>query len=193
MARPRRTRRAAAAFAVLAAWVLAAGPRPAAEEAPMPFELRSPAFDPRGEIPVRFTCEGEDVSPPLVWSDPPAGTRSFALVVSDPDAPDPEAPRTTWVHWIVYDLAADARGLEEGAGKGALPAGARHGTNDWKRRDYGGPCPPVGRHRYVHELYALDAPLGDLGGPSKRKLEEAMRGHVLGRAELVGTYRKRGR
>jgi hypothetical protein len=158
----------------------------------MAFALRSPAFAPGAEIPRRFTCEGEDVSPPLAWSDPPAGTRSFALVVEDPDAPDPKAPTRTWVHWVVYDLPADARALAEGAGGGgALPPGARAGRNDWGRPDWGGPCPPIGRHRYFHRLYALDVELGDLREPTRAALERAMGGHVLGQAELMGTYQKR--
>jgi len=163
---------------------------PAGGADPMPFTLRSPAFAPHGEIPRRHTCQGEDVSPPLAWSDPPAGTRSFALVVDDPDAPDPKAPQRTWVHWVVYGLPADARVLDEGAGAGALPPGARHGRNDWGRPDWGGPCPPIGRHRYFHKLYALDAELGDLQAPTKAALERAMESHVLARAELVGTYQK---
>jgi hypothetical protein len=153
----------------------------------------SSAFSPGGEIPSRYTCEGEDVSPPLAWSDPPAGTRSFALIVDDPDAPDPKAPQRTWVHWVVYDLPADAARLAEGAGAGTLPPGARQGRNDWGRADWGGPCPPVGRHRYFHKLYALDAKLGDLRTPTEAALEPAMEGHVLGRAELVGTYEKKRR
>jgi Raf kinase inhibitor-like YbhB/YbcL family protein len=157
----------------------------------MPFALRSPAFADGGEIPARYTCEGEDVSPALAWSDPPAGTRSFALIVDDPDAPDPAAPRMTWVHLVLYDLPADARGLPEALSAAALPAGARSGTNDWKRTGYGGPCPPVGRHRYVFKLYALDAALGDRGALAKRDLERALEGHVLARAELVGTYQKK--
>jgi Raf kinase inhibitor-like YbhB/YbcL family protein len=160
---------------------------------PMAFALHSSAFAAGAEIPRRHTCEGDDVSPPLGWSDPPAGTRSFALIVDDPDAPDPKAPQRTWVHWVVYDLPADARALPEGAGAGALPPGAQHGRNDWGRTDWGGPCPPIGRHRYVHELYALDTELGDLGAPTKAALERAMEGHVLGRAELIGTYQKQGR
>ena len=152
--------------------------------------MRSPAFSPLGAIPSRHTCDGEDLSPPLAWSDPPAGTKSFALIVDDPDAPDPKAPKTTWVHWVVYDLPAPTRELAEGAGSDRLPEGARSGSNDWKRQGWGGPCPPIGRHRYFFKLYALDAPLGDLGAPAKAALERAMQGHVLGRAELVGTYER---
>ena len=154
------------------------------------FAITSSAFAPQGAIPARYTCEGEGVSPPLAWTDPPAGTKSFALVVDDPDAPDPAAPRRRWVHWVVVDLPADARSLAEGAGAGRLPAGARAGENDFGRADYGGPCPPVGRHRYVHQLYALDTTLPKLEAPTKADLERAMEGHVLGRAELVGTYQK---
>jgi Raf kinase inhibitor-like YbhB/YbcL family protein len=168
---------------------------PAASSAagqPTELALRSSAFEPAREIPTRYTCEGEDVSPPLAWGDPPAGTRSFALIVDDPDAPDPKAPLTTWVHWVVYDLPADLRALPEGAGAGGLPPGARSGVNDWKRADYGGPCPSVGRHRYFFELYALDVTLGELGQPGKAGLERAMQGHVLARGELMGTYAKRG-
>jgi Raf kinase inhibitor-like YbhB/YbcL family protein len=157
------------------------------------FTLRSAAFAANGAIPIRYTCEGDDVSPELAWSDPPAGTRSFALVLADPDAPDPRAPRTTWIHWLVYDLPPDTRELATGAGAGHLPAGARSGTNDWNRTGYGGPCPPIGRHRYVHTLFALDAPLGDLGAPTRAALDRAMQGHILARAELVGTYAKQER
>jgi Raf kinase inhibitor-like YbhB/YbcL family protein len=155
--------------------------------------LTSPAFAEGGEIPARHTCEGDDVSPPLAWSAPPAGTRSLALIVDDPDAPDPRAPRTTWVHWVLYDLPPTAGPLPEGAGRDALPAGTREGLNDWGRPGYGGPCPPVGRHRYFFKLYALDTVLPDLGRATKARLEEAMRGHVLAQGELVGTYEKKGR
>lgn len=157
----------------------------------MALALKSSAFEQGAEIPTRFTCEGADVSPPLSWSGPPAGTRSFALIVDDPDAPDPAAPKVTWVHWVLYDLPGSSTGLAEAIT--ALPSGARDGRNDWKREGYGGPCPPVGRHRYFFRLYALDAPLGDLRSPTKKALLEAMEGHVLGRAELVGTYQKRAR
>jgi Raf kinase inhibitor-like YbhB/YbcL family protein len=158
---------------------------------PMAMMLGSRAFAGGGEIPARYTCEGDDVSPPLAWSDPPEGTKSFALIVDDPDAPDPKAPKMTWVHWVLYDLPSDARELPEGVAARALPRGTRIGSNDWKRQDYGGPCPPIGRHRYFHKLYALDRVLPDLGAATKAELEKAMQGHVLARAELVGTYEKR--
>ena len=154
------------------------------------FQLRSDGFDPGGAIPALYTCEGDDVSPPLAWSNPPAGTKSFALIVDDPDAPDPKAPRRTWVHWVLYDLPPSARALSAGASPNALPDGARRGRNDWDRTGYGGPCPPIGRHRYFHRLYALDTELGDRGEPSKAQLEKAMQGHVLERVELVATYQK---
>jgi len=152
--------------------------------------LTSASFPPGGEIPTKQTCEGGDVSPALAWSAVPDGTRSLALVVDDPDAPDPKAPRTTWVHWVVYAIPPSASGLAEGADTAALPPGARRGTNDFKRVGYGGPCPPVGRHRYVHKLYALDAALPDLGAATKADLEKAMAGHVLAETQLVGTYAK---
>jgi len=149
-------------------------------------EITSSAFARNGEIPSLHTCEGEDRAPPLAWSGAPAGTRSFALIVDDPDAPDPRAPKMTWVHWVVFDLPPSTHGLEGGK----LPAGARDGLNDWKRAGWGGPCPPVGRHRYFFKLYALDKTLG-LEQPTKAQLEKAMEGHVLAKAELIGTYQKK--
>lgn len=153
--------------------------------------LTSPNFTAQGEIPRIHTCQGSDVSPALGWSEVPPGTRSLALIVDDPDAPDPAAPKMTWVHWILYNLPADMGGLAEGIARSALPAGTLEGLNDWRRTGYGGPCPPIGRHRYFHKLYALDVVLPDLGNPSKSQLEKAMQGHVIARAELVGTYQKR--
>lgn len=157
----------------------------------MAFRLESSAFGARGEIPRVYTCQGDDRSPPLAWSGVPKGTKSLALIVDDPDAPDPAAPRTTWVHWVAYDIPADAVGLAEDAARTGMPAGSREGLNDWQRTGYGGPCPPIGRHRYFHKLYALDVVLPDLHRPTKAALEQAMKGHVLGQAELVGTYEKR--
>jgi Raf kinase inhibitor-like YbhB/YbcL family protein len=155
----------------------------------MALALTSTAFRQGEEIPRRHTCEGEDLSPPLGWSGAPEGTRSFALIVDDPDAPDPKAPKMTWVHWVVYDIPSSVSSLAEGVEE-RLPEGARIGVNDWKRPDYGGPCPPIGRHRYFHKLYALDTELGDLGEATKADVEKAMKGHVLGTAELMGTYQK---
>ena len=152
----------------------------------MAITIRSSAFAEGGEIPSRYTCEGEEVSPPLQWSGAPAEARTFALIVDDPDAPDPAAPRMTWVHWVLYNLPPSASGLAEAVK--SLPAGTAEGINDWQRMGYGGPCPPVGRHRYFHKLYALDTVLQGLSRPNKAALERAMQGHVIARAELVGTY-----
>jgi Raf kinase inhibitor-like YbhB/YbcL family protein len=153
-------------------------------------DISSPAFSAGAEIPVAHTCEGADASPALSWSGIPAGTRSLALIVDDPDAPDPQAPRMTWVHWVLYNLPPTSTGLPEAVAASQLPEGTRQGRNDWKRTGYGGPCPPIGRHRYFHKLYALDTVLADLEEPTKARLEQAMAGHVLARAELVGTYQK---
>jgi Raf kinase inhibitor-like YbhB/YbcL family protein len=149
----------------------------------MALTIRSTAFVAGGAIPAVHTCEGADSAPPLEWSGAPDGTASFALIVDDPDAPDPKAPKMTYVHWVLYDVPPSTMRLS-----GALPAGAREGLNDWKKKGYGGPCPPIGRHRYFFKLYALDTTLGDLGEATKGDLERAMRGHVLAQAELMGTY-----
>ena len=153
------------------------------------FTLTSTAFSAGGPIPSRCTCEGPDVSPPLAWREAPAGTRSFALIVDDPDAPDPAKPKRVWVHWLLYNLPPDASELPEGASPSALPRGAREGINDAGDLGWGGPCPPIGRHRYFHRLHALDTMLPDLGeGADRAALERAMAGHVLATAELMGTY-----
>lgn len=151
-------------------------------------QITSTAFEANGQIPKQYTCEDINVSPPLAWSGIPPGAQSLVLIVDDPDAPDPDAPRMTWVHWILYNLPADCPGLAEAVG--VLPAGTREGLNDWKRTGYGGPCPPIGRHRYFHKLYALNTLLPDLDIPDKNQLERAMRGHIVAEAQLVGTYRK---
>jgi Raf kinase inhibitor-like YbhB/YbcL family protein len=151
----------------------------------MALTITSIAFAPDRPIPSLYACEGKDVSPPLAWSDAPAGTKSFALIVDDPDAPDPGAPQMTWVHWVLYDLPATASALPEAIQPGALPPGAREGLNDWGRTGYGGPCPPIGRHRYYHKLYALDTVLSDLKHPKKAALEKAMQGHILAQAVLI--------
>lgn len=156
----------------------------------MALRLLSNAFEHNGKIPRRYTCEGEDVSPPLSWTDPPAAAKSFALIVDDPDAPDPEAPKLTWTHWVLYNLPPECRGLEEAVAPAKLPSGTGQGQNDWKRTGYGGPCPPIGRHRYFHRLYALDRTLEYSNPPTRSQLLKAMEGHILAGAELVGTYRK---
>jgi Raf kinase inhibitor-like YbhB/YbcL family protein len=159
----------------------------------MAMEISSTAFGPGAAIPRRHTCEGHDVSPPLHWRGVPAHAKSLVLIVDDPDAPDPRAPRMTWVHWVLANLPADSAGLPEGIASAALPTGTAEGLNDWKRTGYGGPCPPIGRHRYFHQLYALDIVLDGLKHPTKVQVEAAMKDHVLAHAELVGTYEKTGR
>lgn len=154
----------------------------------MPFKLSSSAFAPNGSIPSKYTCEGADTSPPLQWSDAPDGTRTFALIVDDPDAPDPAKPQRVYVHWVLYDIPASTSKLAENAAKGGLPSGALQGANDWGKHTYGGPCPPIGRHRYFFKLYALDGKLKALKNPNKAKLEKAMQGHIIGDAQLIGTY-----
>jgi Raf kinase inhibitor-like YbhB/YbcL family protein len=153
-------------------------------------QLTSTAFSANAEIPTAHTCEGADRAPPLAWTGAPDGTKSLALIVDDPDAPDPRAPKTVWVHWVVYNLPPSTHGLPEG---GKLPAGALEGVNDFKHAGWNGPCPPIGRHRYFFKVYALDAELPDLKRPTKAQLEKAMKGHVVASAELVGTYQKKKR
>ena len=152
-------------------------------------ELSSTAFAQGGEIPRQHTCEGDDLAPPLRWSGVPERALSLALIVDDPDAPDPAAPKMTWVHWVLFDIPPSTSELPEGGQ--ALPDGTCEGSNDWRRTGYGGPCPPVGRHRYFFKLYALDTRLPDLHKPTKADLERAMQGHMLAQAQLVGTYQKR--
>jgi Raf kinase inhibitor-like YbhB/YbcL family protein len=156
----------------------------------MGLAITSPVFSHNGEIPERHTCDGEDVSPPLTWSGVPDGTRSLALIVDDPDAPDPAAPKMTWVHWVLYNIPPGATGLPQGVKPADLPKGTKEALNDWKRTGYGGPCPPIGRHRYFHKLYALDTLLSDLGKVTKQGLEKAMKGHILASVELIGTYKR---
>ncbi|MGH9777984.1 MAG: YbhB/YbcL family Raf kinase inhibitor-like protein [Candidatus Acidiferrales bacterium] len=153
----------------------------------MAFEIKSSAFAKGGDIPRKFTCDAQDVSPALNWSEPPKGTLSFALIMDDPDA-----PVGTWVHWVLYDLPATARSLPEGALKDALAAdGAQLGKNSWDRLGYGGPCPPPGpAHRYFFKLYALDGKTNVRPGATKAELEKAMQGHILAQAELMGRYKR---
>lgn len=150
----------------------------------MTFVLTSRAFDQGKAVPAKYTCDGDDVSPPLEWRDPPAGTRSFALVSDDPDA-----PVGVWVHWVLYDLPASTRSLAEDVAPDAeLPGGGRQGVNSWGRSGYGGPCPPGGTHRYFFKLYALDALLQLAPGAGKDEVLRRMEGHVVGEAELMGIY-----
>jgi Raf kinase inhibitor-like YbhB/YbcL family protein len=159
-------------------------------EAASMFTLTSSAFAAGQPIPKKYTCEGDDRSPPLAWAGAPSGTKSFALVVDDPDAPDPNAPRMIWVHWVLYNVSSATTTLGEGSSSGALPQGAIEGRNDFGNVRFGGPCPPIGRHRYFHKLYALDAMLPAGKALDKAGLESAMKGHVLAQAELMGTYQK---
>lgn len=151
-------------------------------------KISSSAFAHEGAIPPKYTCDGKDVSPPLAWSGVPPGAKSLALIVEDPDAPDPAAPKMTWVHWVLYNIPPACDGLPEAVH--ALPAKTLEGLNDWKRTGYGGPCPPIGRHHYFHRLYALDVLLPDLHRPARGKLAAAMKGHVIAEAALLGTYQK---
>ena len=156
----------------------------------MSLTLTSTSFQHEGMIPQRHTCEGEDISPQLAWTGVPADTQSLVLIMDDPDAPDPQAPKMTWVHWVVYNLPAKTTQLPEGVAAADLPAGTLQGLNNWERTGYGGPCPPIGKHRYFHKLFALDTRLADLNNPDKAALEKAMQGHVLAHAELMGLYQK---
>lgn len=156
----------------------------------MALTITSTAFRDGEAIPHQYTCDGDDVSPPLAWEGLPENTQSIVLIVDDPDAPDPAAPKMTWVHWVLYNLPPSTTELAEAVQTKDLPAGTQEGLNDWNRTGYGGPCPPIGRHRYFHKLCALDVLLPDLTTPSKAKLESAMAGHVLASAELIGTYQR---
>jgi Raf kinase inhibitor-like YbhB/YbcL family protein len=157
----------------------------------MSLVLKSPAFADSAPIPAKYTCEGQNLSPELHWEGLPEGTRSLVLIVDDPDAPDPAAPRMVWDHWILYNIAPSCSGLPEGVEADELPPGCGQGINSWGRVGYGGPCPPIGRHRYFHRLYALDIELPEvLGTPTKDHLLLAMDEHILARTELVGTYCK---
>lgn len=173
------------AFHVALALSLAASNARAA--APGALSLKSRAIAPGGSIPSRYTCDGPDLSPPLEWADPPAPTKSFAL-----EAEDPDAPGGTWVHWVAWNIPAEARALPEGIAKQtSLPDGTRQGRNDFERVGYGGPCPPAGTHRYVFNLYALDATLSLPATAGRGDLDKALRGHLLAKAELMGTYGRR--
>ena len=155
----------------------------------MSLAVTSSAFQHGGSIPARYTCEGQDVSPPLTWSGAPANTKTFALIVDDPDAPDPARPQRVYVHWVVYCIPATATSLKENASKSGMPKGAVQGKNDFHKLGFGGPCPPPGpAHRYFFKLYALAAPVELKPGASKGDIEQAISGRVLASAQLMGTY-----
>lgn len=156
----------------------------------MTLNLKSSGFTHLGDIPKVFTCDGNDISPALSWTGVPQNTKSLILIVDDPDAPDPANPKMTWVHWLLYNIPPTVSELPEAVAAANLPSGTKQGKNDWHRTGYGGPCPPIGRHRYFHKLYALDIELPDLYEPSKSQLEAAMAGHILDHTELVGTYQR---
>ena len=157
----------------------------------MPLTLKSNSFSNQDGIPSRFTCEGKDIAPALSWSGIPQKAKSLALIVDDPDAPDPAEPKMTWVHWVLYNIPSTVNEFKEGVGLNNLPAGTKEGKNDWNRVGYGGPCPPIGRHHYFFKLYALDVVLPDLKIPDKAQQEKAMKEHIIDYAELIGTYQKK--
>ncbi|MBT3057613.1 MAG: YbhB/YbcL family Raf kinase inhibitor-like protein [Candidatus Thiodiazotropha sp.] len=156
----------------------------------MPMTLISNAFPDGGGIPTEYTCQGADISPQLAWDGVPENTRSLVLIVDDPDAPDPMAPKMVWVHWVLFNLPPETRELPMAVSTADLPGATGEGINDWNRTGYGGPCPPIGRHRYFHKLYALDSLLEGLDNPTKAEVEQAMEGHVIAEAVLMGTYLK---
>jgi Raf kinase inhibitor-like YbhB/YbcL family protein len=182
---PLYTRRASQLAAILLGTVLLSFSGSVA----MAMTLNSTAFKQNGHIPSKYTCEGDNISPPLAWDGVPEGAKSLVLIIDDPDAPDPKAPQRVWVHWVVYNIPPETKSLPEDAGKTGFPQGTAVGVSDFKKAEYGGPCPPIGRHRYFHKLYALDVTL-DLKGATKSQVERAMQGHVLANAELIGTYQK---
>lgn len=150
--------------------------------------IRSSAFRHNEAIPALYTCEGDNISPPLSWNDPPQGTKSLVLISDDPDAPDPAAPKKVWVHWVMYNLPPVAMSLEGGVKNEQLPAGTIRGVNDRQFDGYSGPCPPIGTHRYFFKLYALDCVLPDMGAATKAQVLEKMEGHILDYSEVMGLY-----
>jgi Raf kinase inhibitor-like YbhB/YbcL family protein len=157
--------------------------------AAMALTLTSTAFKPGDKIPSKYTCEGDDISPPLAFANVPGGAKSLALIIDDPDAPDPKAPKRVWAHWLVYNLPPDTKALAEDASRSGLPRGTVTGLSARNQAAYHGPCPPIGRHRYFFKLYALDVTLPTTA-LAKAELEAAMTGHVLAQAELMATYQK---
>ncbi len=156
----------------------------------MPLTVFSSSFHHNESIPAQFTCDGADIAPQISWSGAPSGTRSFALIVDDPDAPDPAAPKMIYVHWVLYNIPAAVTDIVEGTTSSNLPQGTLEGKNDWNRTGYGGPCPPIGRHRYFFRVYALDCELAQLVPPTRAELDASMKGHVLATGALMGTYRR---
>lgn len=154
----------------------------------MALEIKCSAFANEGTIPSKYTCDGANVSPPLSWSGTPAGTKSYALISDDPDA-----PMGTWVHWVLWNIPPQSTGMKEGAGvKGpSLSDGTKQGTTDFKTQGWGGPCPPSGTHRYYFKLYALDTSLDLAASTTKKDLESAMKGHILAQTQLLGTYARK--
>jgi Raf kinase inhibitor-like YbhB/YbcL family protein len=152
---------------------------------PPTLRVESPAFGMNAAIPQQFTSDGDDIAPPLAWSNPPAGTKGIAIIVEDPDAPNPAAPTTTFTHWIVTGIRPTTTSLPGGR----LPEGAVLGTNDWGNRAWQGPKPPIGRHRYFFKVFALDVAL-DAPGITREELLGTMKGHILAQGELIGTYEK---
>jgi Raf kinase inhibitor-like YbhB/YbcL family protein len=161
-------------------------PQTETHKLPLTLRVESSAFGTNGSIPIQFTSDGDDIAPPLSWSQPPAGTKSIAIIVEDPDAPNPDAPVRTFTHWIVTGIPATTTEL---VGGNTLPDGAVVGVNDWGKRAWGGPNPPVGRHRYFFKVYALDMHL-DAPNTTRPALYAAMKGHILAQGELIGTYEK---
>lgn len=154
----------------------------------MALTIQSPNFNHQGQIPTEYTCEGHDSSPALIWKNVPDKTKSLVLIVDDPDAPDPNAPKMTYVHWVLYNIPPTSTGLPENVGVADLPQGTEQGINDWKKPGYGGPCPPIGVHRYYFKLYALDTTLPQLKPGTKFQVEQAMNGHIIESATLMGSY-----
>ena len=154
----------------------------------MTMTISSPAFAHNEMMPARYTCEGDNISPPLAWTAPPSGTKSLVVISDDPDAPDPDAPKMTWVHWVLYNLPPVAMTLPEGVADSDLPKGTGIGINDRQYAGYSGPCPPIGTHRYFFKLYALDTVLPDLGNTTKAEVVKRMEGHILAQSEVIGLY-----
>ena len=178
------------ATVVAVAMLIPAGLQAMARGGDMTFTLTSTAFRHMGPIPSAYTCEDRNISPPLAWSHIPSGTKSLVLIVDDPDAPDPAAPKMTWVHWLLYNIPPSIDRLEEGAGIRPAQKPILEGLGSSNKTGYSGPCPPIGTHRYFHKLYALDTVLPDLLRPDEAALEVAMKGHILGKVLLIGTYKK---